>query len=167
MFSRQMMIEHHWDSLDNLNGAYRSSLQTMHKSAALLFRISREHTFYPYDWSLAMVEGETPRPVPEVFADSFKASTHLVTEHYAELVRSFEAQLHVMSKTAHRMIDQIQHWSPRGVEPTLGRIDCVVDAAETSADQLADASVEIARSMEASLAGTNDRRRSTKTSRAA
>ena len=164
MFSRQMMIEHHCNSLDNLNGAYRASLQTMHKSLELVVRISREHSFYPYDWNLALLEGEAPRPVADLFADAFKTSTHLVTEHYAELVQSFEAQLHVMSQTAHHMIAQIHYWSPRNVEPTLGRIDCVVDAAETSADQLADASVEIARSIEASLAGTSGLCRSAKTS---
>ncbi|HRQ59415.1 MAG TPA: hypothetical protein PLN31_18530 [Azoarcus taiwanensis] len=167
MFSRQMIIEHHMDSLDNLSGAYRSSLQALHKSFELLFKISRDHAFYPYDWSLAIAEGESPRPASDVFQSGFKASTHLVTEHYAELVQTFEAQLHVISKSAHRMVDQIQYWSPRGIEPALGRIDCVVDAAETSADQLADASVEIARSMEASLAGTNGRRRSAKATRAA
>lgn len=167
MYSRQLIIEHHSESLDNLTGAVHSGLDTVHKTLSLCFKMSREQALYPYDWSIAVAEGQPPRQVSDLVSESIRSSAHLLTDHYAELVRLFEAQLHVLSQSAHRALDQIQHWSPRGIESTLGHIDCVVDAAEASADQLADASLEIARTMEGRLSGEGARSRSEKRSRTA
>lgn len=167
MYSRQLIIEHHSESLDNLTGAVHSGLDAVHKTLSLCFKMSREQALYPYDWSLAVAEGQPPREVSDLVSESIRSSAHLLTDHYAELVRLFETQLHVLSKSAHKALDQIQYWSPRGVESTLGHIDCVVDTVEASADQLADASVEIARTMEERLGGQGTRSRSEKRHRAA
>ena len=167
MYPRQLMLDHHSETLDNLTGLLQSGLDATHKALDIGLKISREQLCYPYEWSLAVAEGQAPRQVSELASAHVRGSTHLFTEQYAEMVRFFEAQLHVLSNSAHKVLDHIQYWAPREIESTLLSIDRVVDAAEASADQIADTSVEIVRNMGDELETQQPRPRSSRRSRAA
>lgn len=151
MTTYQAIVDFRSDYLDTMTNALKANMDSMHMSVDLGMKVAREHALYPYDWTLAMVRGESPKQAIDVLDDSLRASSHMLADHYARMVKLLESHLHVATKSAHRSLDQIQYWAPRGIEGALGHLDYMVDAAESSTDKLADATVELVRSMDQQL----------------
>ncbi len=151
MLSQNKIAELRSDYLDSLTTLLQTSLEGMNKSFELSLNMARNHLLYPYALTLALTDGQTPPPVTDVIEDGVRSSTHLITDHYAQMVHLLESHLHVLNKGAHHSLDRIQYWSPPGVESALGQVDSLLEAAETSTDQFADASVDLARVIEQQL----------------
>lgn len=168
MLPRHVLAEHHIESLANAHRAALLGIEAARALSDLGLRTMHAQIVAP----LATPHSWTPSCVGVDLAfaahphETLHEALHILTEHYTQWVSLFESQLHLNRHAAHRAVDELEKWSPRGTESALAALDLAVDAAESSAETLAEASVVVAQTADhpADSARPSPRNRRSRTS---
>ena len=163
MIPHRLLRQHHLDALDNLHAAGMLTADTLQGLSALSFRHLRSQTSAGRDQAHDLVSG---RAVQMVDFDSalgvMRESIELLSSSYARWIELVEAQLQLMRLGAHEGLEDLRRWTPREAELALTAAGLAVDAVESSAELLADASVAASGLIEEQAtvpAGRSSRRR--------
>jgi len=155
MHYRELVNQRHAETLGIVRQAGLLTLETAEAYANLALDSLRNRMSAHQQWSLAMADGQAiDLQVPEDAHRYFRKSFHILTQHYADWMHLSEKQMQIAQRNAHEALARLQHWSPRGIEHAVDAMDYAVDAAERSAESLADASVTITQAIDDQIAQT-------------
>lgn len=154
MHYRELVHQRHAETLGIVRQAGLLTLEAAEAYANLSFNTFRSRLNAHQQWSLAMTDGQAADlQLSEDTHRYFHKSFHILTQHYTEWMQLSETQMQIAQRNAHEALARLQQWSPRGTEYVVHAMDYAVDAAERSAESLAEASVTITQAMDARIAG--------------
>lgn len=153
MSYREFVHQRHAETLGIVRQAGLLTFEAAEAFGRLSLETLRNRVTAHHQWSLAFADGQgTDLQLPEDTHHYLHKSFHIFAEHYAQWMRLNETQMQIAQRNAHETLERLQQWSPHGTEFAAQTLDVVVDAAEHSAESLADASVAITQAMDAHIA---------------
>lgn len=153
MSYRELAHQRHAETLGMVRQAGLLAFEAAEAFGRLSLETLRNRLTAHHQWSMAFADGQgIDLRIPEDTHHYLHESFHILAEHYAQWMRLSETQMQIVQRNAHETLERLQQWSPQGTEFAAQTLDVVVDAAEHSAENLADASVAITQAMDAHIA---------------
>ncbi len=161
MIARQLLRQHHLDALDNFHAAGLLAADTLQGLSTLSLQHLQSQASAGREQAREIVLGRARALDLEASVAVVRESMELLSSSYARWVELVESQLQLLRLGAHEGLEDLRRWTPRGTEFTVTAAEFAVDAVESSAELVADASVAATHLLE-KPAETAPARRSTR-----
>ena len=159
MLAHHQIHQQHLDTIDHFHACGELAVETVGQFTALSLRHLRDTAQTHAARALAFTDGDAQGPVDLDHAlATFAESMQLMSARYTRWVALAEAQLRLTQRAAHAHLDELQRWTPAGAALAIDAAERMTDAAESSAELLAEGSMALSRSVEAAASAPRTRR---------
>ena len=148
MIARHLLRQHHLDAIDNFHAAGVLAADTLQGLSTLSLRHLQSQVSASREQAREIVLGRAQTMDLEASSAVIRESMELLANSYARWVELVEAQLRLLRLGAHESFEDLRRWTPRGTEVTVTAAELAIDAAESSAELIAEASVAASRMLE-------------------
>ncbi|QID16263.1 hypothetical protein G3580_00660 [Nitrogeniibacter mangrovi] len=160
MIAQALVREHHIDSLDHLHAYGQLGVDALERMTQLSLQHARDSFGTHATRAHSLLAGAQPAPMQvDTAVSMLQNALQVFTDSYEQWVALLEAQMDTAHRTAHATYEDLQRWTPAGLEIFVDAAELMSDAAEESTELAAEAGASMLKSLEQEAPKAPARRR--------